>query len=265
MPALTYVLLALGCGIAAYFAIGPAGYIALLGGITLMIVAGHGDAAFSDGLWRTANVLIGIVIALLFSFALPLYATLSWRYKLADGLRDCARLYSRIVSGQSVNDDEHIKILVRQGTMLVQLRALLPSVAKEIDVPAARLEAIQRSLRGMIGALEMLTSAHIDSTDPDARTRIAATLATQDRRIRETLVGLARALKFGTIARLRPWHGARNAPTPAGPQATLLAEAPSANASSPELERYVWLTAQLLEQIDTLRQNLADFADRWNI
>ncbi|HTJ94919.1 MAG TPA: FUSC family protein [Pararobbsia sp.] len=265
MPALTYVLLALGCGIAAYFAIGPAGYIALLGGITLMIVAGHGDAAFSDGLWRTANVLIGIVIALLFSFALPLYATLSWRYKLADGLRDCARLYSRIVSGQSVNDDEHIKILVRQGTMLVQLRALLPSVAKEIDVPAARLEAIQRSLRGMIGALEMLTSVHIDSTDPDARARIAATLATQDRRIRETLVGLARALKFGTIARLRPWHGVRNAPTPAGPHATLLAEAPSANASSPELERYVWLTAQLLEQIDTLRQNLADFADRWNI
>ncbi|CAM2144973.1 FUSC family protein [Pararobbsia alpina] len=293
LPALTYTLMSIGCGIAAYYAIGPAGYIALLGGITMMIVAGHGDAEFSDGLWRTADVLIGIVIALLFSFALPLYATYSWRYKLADGLRDCARLYSRIVSGQSVVDDEHVKILVRQGTMLVQLRALLPSVAKEIDVPSSRLEAIQRNLRGIIGALEMLTAVHVDESDTAARALIANALAADDRRIRETLVGIARALKYGTVARLRPWRASRGvgtsvetpdtaAPspllaTPVSTESSALPGTPAAMdapasmdvftspAGSAELERYRWLTAQLLEQIDLLRHHLSDFAEHWNI
>jgi len=51
------------------------------------------------GLWRTLNVLIGIVIALAFSFALPLHATYSWRYLLADNLRGCARIYTRLGDG----------------------------------------------------------------------------------------------------------------------------------------------------------------------
>jgi uncharacterized membrane protein YccC len=257
IPALTYSLMAIGCGVAAYFAIGSAGYIALLGAITMMIVAGHGDAEFSDGLWRTADVLIGIVIALVFSFALPLYATYSWRYKLADGLRDCARLFSRIVSGPSVVDDDTQKILIRQGAMLVQLRALMPSVAKEIDVPASQLEGIQRNLRGIVGALEMLTALHFDSTDVGVRADIAQALAIEDRRIRETLVGMARALKFGTVARLRP---------PRTPQSSPAVQALNGSAvPSPALERYVWLTAQLREQIDMLRQSLSELAARWNI
>ena len=72
--------MAIGCGICAYHAIGKAGYIALLSAITMVIVAGHGDNEIVDGLWRAVNVLVGIAIALAFSFALPLYATYSWRF-----------------------------------------------------------------------------------------------------------------------------------------------------------------------------------------
>ena len=86
-PFAIYLLMAIGCGICAYHAIGKAGYIALLSAITMVIVAGHGDNEIVDGLWRAVNVLVGIAIALAFSFALPLYATYSWRYKLADALR----------------------------------------------------------------------------------------------------------------------------------------------------------------------------------
>ncbi|MFP3747262.1 hypothetical protein SB816_29770, partial [Achromobacter sp. SIMBA_011] len=75
-------------------AIGKAGYIALLSAITMVIVAGHGDNEIVDGLWRAVNVLVGIAIALAFSFALPLYATYSWRYKLADALRACAAVHA---------------------------------------------------------------------------------------------------------------------------------------------------------------------------
>ena len=79
----------------------------------MFIVAGHGDNPISDGLWRTVDILIGIALALAFSFALPLYAVYSWRYNLASALRDCAQIYSRIINGQSVTDDEHLKLLNR--------------------------------------------------------------------------------------------------------------------------------------------------------
>ncbi|RKP44240.1 FUSC family protein [Pararobbsia silviterrae] len=252
VPGLTYLLMAVGCGVGGYYAIGKAGYVALLGAITLVIVAGHGDAAISDGLWRTADVLIGIVIALVFSFALPLYATYSWRYKLADGLRDCARLYSRIVGGHAVGDDEHRQILARQGTMLVQLRGLMPSVAKEIDVPGVELESIQSTLRSIVGALEMLTALHLATDDAGTRTRIVDALRGEDRKIREALIGIARALKYGTVARLR-------APKASRPIDVSAFDAPI------ELERYIWLHAELRDQIDALRAKLAELATHWNI
>ncbi len=74
---LFFLLMSVIAGGCAYYAIGKAGYVALLTAITTVIVAGHGDLDFSTGLWRTANVLIGIAIALAFSFVLPQYATYS--------------------------------------------------------------------------------------------------------------------------------------------------------------------------------------------
>jgi uncharacterized membrane protein YccC len=251
-PVLTYLLMAIACGIGGYYAIGQGGYIALLSAITVVIVAGHGDAEISDGLWRSADVLIGIAIALLFSFALPLYATYSWRYKLSDSLRDCARLYSRIVGGLPIDDGEHQKILVRQGATLVQLRSLMPSVSKEISVPTAELETVQRNLRGIVGTLEMLSTAGLRDVNENRRQVIRQALSGEDRRIRELLIGMARALKFGTLTRLKPL------PPPQPPP-------PSPDTVSAEVERYVWVTAQLFDQIDGLRQSLSKFSQQWNI
>lgn len=95
-PLLSYALIAVACAVCAYHAIGKGGYIALLSAITIFIVAGHGENAIADGLWRTADVLIGIAVALLFSFALPLHATYTWRHKLAEALRSCARMQTAI-------------------------------------------------------------------------------------------------------------------------------------------------------------------------
>lgn len=155
---LTYSLMSIVAAVCSYYAIGKPGYVALLTAITMCIVAGHGDNLIDTGLWRTLNVMIGIVIALAFSFALPLHATYSWRYRLADSLRECARVYTQIVSGVHVDNDEHIEIFRRLNQRLVQLRSLMPSVAKEIDVPAARLEQIQRQHRAILSSLEMMAT-----------------------------------------------------------------------------------------------------------
>ncbi len=82
------------------------------------------------GLWRTLNVLIGIVIALAFSFALPLHATYSWRYGIAANLRECARIYTRLLEGETIGDEEQVKRFLEINRRLVQLRSLMPSVAK---------------------------------------------------------------------------------------------------------------------------------------
>ncbi|MFC6339966.1 FUSC family protein [Pseudomonas sp. CCM 7891] len=250
---LTYLLMSVVCGFFSYHAIGKGGYTALLSGITVFIVAGHGENHFSDGLWRTVDILIGIALALAFSFALPLYAVYSWRYNLASALRDCAAIYSRIINGQSVTDDEHLKLLNRLNTAMVQLRSLMPSVSKEVRISMTELDAIQRHLRMAISTLEILGNSRPDPRDGQAMARMQVVLKTEHRQIRVQLMGMARALKSGATERLERPGGM---PTQ---EASL--DAPVHNA----LDGYRLLTLQLAANIDAMRQCLAKSASHWKI
>ncbi len=245
---LTYLLMAVGCGVCAYYAIGKGGYIALLSAVTLVIVAGHGDNQFDEGLWRAVNVFIGIVVALLLSFALPLYATYSWRFKLADALRGCARVYERITLREPISTEEHLKEMARLGGALVQLRSLIPSVSKEVHMPVAKLEEIQRSLRLAISCLEILSTATVDRT-VEAPGTVAAPSAglrpAPNGRISDTLYGMARALKLGSARRLAPY--AR------GPQ-DYAGSAASGTVS-----------AMLAQEVEQMRATLAGTASRWAV
>ncbi len=242
---LTYALVAAACGICAYHAIGKGGYIALLAAITLVIVVGHGDNDLLDGAWRTLNVLVGIAIALLFSFALPLYATYSWRYRLADALRECARAYASLGEGGAAAG-ERSKQLGKLNTLLVQLRSLMPSVSKEIDVPLERLENIQRSLRICISTLELLNAARRPVGEPRADVPPGAA----DRRLRDALIGMSRALRFGTVARLA------HARVTDGAEATQ----PPGTATVENA-----LAAGFAHEVEQLRGQLLAIAPQWNI
>jgi len=249
-PLAIYLLMALACGFCAYHAIGKAGYIALLSAITMVIVAGHGDNEIVDGLWRAVNVLTGIAIALAFSFALPLYATYSWRYKLADALRACAAVHARLAGDRPISDDAHLKEMAALSALLVQLRSLMPSVSKECETSMPQLEAIQRSLRLCIGYLEILSSAVPARDDVVAREYMRVDMKAVNRRIRDTLVGASRALKFGTPSRLSPRRRPADPPHDAPP---------------PQLSGYVSITAKLAGEVDQLREKLLDTAQSWNI
>jgi uncharacterized membrane protein YccC len=245
MPWLTYFAMAVVCGFFSYHAIGKGGYTALLAGITVFIVAGHGDNPVTDGLWRGVDILIGIALALAFSFALPLYAVYSWRYNLADALRDCAAVYGRIITGQSVTGDEHLRLMGRLNTVMVQLRSLMPSVSKEVKISMNELDAIQRQLRLCVSTLEILGNTRPDASD------LQSALKAEHRLIRVQLIAMARALKSGVPHRLeRPV---------ALPMVRL--DVPVYNA----LDGYRLLTEQLLANIGEMRQRLARTAPRWNI
>jgi len=253
---LTYVLMSVIAAVCAWFAIGNAGYVALLTAITMCIVAGHGDNMIDTGLWRTLNVLIGIVIALAFSFALPLHATYSWRYLLADNLRDCARVYTRVMTGMPIGGDDHAAAFIRMGKRLVQLRSLMPSVAKEIDVPIGRLDEIQRLHRSMLSALEMLstgTLAHADMRDAFAQQCGEGANA-----VRLTMLATARALRFAGTAKFRMPEAAR--------AADMCTDSSRAEKEiAPELQGPYWLAQRYAEQVERLRALLSATEPNWNI
>lgn len=253
-PPLTYALMAIACSICAYHAIGKGGYIALLAAITLVIVVGHGDNNLLDGAWRTLNVLIGIAIALLFSFALPLYATYSWRYRLADALRECAKAYASLSAAGDptsyTTGDGYRTHLGKLNTLLVQLRSLMPSVSKEIDVPVARLERIQRSLRICISTLELLDAARASSGEPATHPSADEWSAMEDQQTRDTLIGMARALRFGTVARLTHERAADSQPA-----SHLPSPLPADRA----------LALRFASEVEQLRGELLAIAPQWNI
>ena len=250
MPWLTYLQMSLVCGFFSYHAIGKRGYTALLSAITVFIVAGHGDNPITDGLWRTVDILIGIVLALAFSFALPLYAVYSWRYNLASALRDCATLYGRIVSGQSVTDDEHLKLLNRLNSALLQLRSLMPSVSKEVKISMTQLDALQRSLRMCVSTLEILGNTR--PTTAQELELMRAALKSEHRYIRVQLIGMARALKSGAAQRLDRPGNAPQDPTLSEPIYTAL-------------DGYRLLTRQLAGTVEDMRRRLGKTARHWNI
>jgi uncharacterized membrane protein YccC len=260
---ITYVLLAVIAGICAYFAIGKPGYIALLAAITTVIIAGHGNLSIDVGLWRTLTVLIGIAIALAFSFVLPQYATYSWRYRLADNMRDSARIYSAIVDGRPIDAATLTKHFLTMNARMVASRSLLASVAKEIDVPVAVLEDIQLQHRSIVTALEMMATAVSYSThdmhDANDANSLAASGHAEARAVRQTLLLIARALRFGRVGLL---HAATGSPAAA---ARLERTEDVARGLAPELQGPYWLAQRLAEQVDRLRLRLIDIERQWNL
>lgn len=234
IPLLTYLMIAVACGYAAYHAVGKGGYIALLAGITVVITAGHGDQNVYDALWRTVDVMIGTAIALVFSFALPAYASYSWRFKLAGLLRACAAVHAKIERGFA-DESERQQAMMKLGPPLVQLRSLIPSVAKETGTPPADLEEVQHAARVCISALEMLATIPPESIDACG----------DEHCIRDLLLEMASALEAGDESMVR-----QNITLPAPHP-----DDPSIGHSS-----FAFLTLQLSAELGHLRDHLSQMA-----
>ncbi|SAK76403.1 membrane protein [Caballeronia fortuita] len=246
-----FLLMCLIAGGCAYYAIGKPGYVALLTAITMVIVSGHGDLPLSTGLWRTANVLIGVVIALAFSFVLPQYATYSWRYRLADNLRECAKIYGALLDGTQFVAEDTARRMYAMSQRLVQARALMESVAKETQVPTARLEEIQRLHRSILAALEMLVMSMPEGAGAG---RFAIACSPEEYAVRQQLLQMARALRFGRVGLLHRAMDASPAPRPCADDET-----------SATTQGMHWLAMRLVEQVECLRLRLSEIERQWNI
>ena len=238
----TYLMIAAACGFCGYHAIGRGGYIALLSAITIIVVAGHGDNSLVDGLWRTVNVLIGIGIAVVFSFIIPLHATWAWRYKLAESLRGCAVLHAGIAHGAVVSGED-LKASATQIELLVQLRSLMPWVSRETRIDSEKMEDIQRSLRLCISILDLMAGMRRRISNGDGAALACPSLVRENRHIAVVLLGMARALKLGKVSWLQRNEVARDATREI--------------VGAPSLNGYITLTLQLEDEVHHLRQLLS--------
>lgn len=248
---LTYSLASILAGICAYYAVGKAGYVALLTAITLVIVAGQGNNPIDMGLWRAFNVALGTVIALLFSFAFPLYATYDWRFRLADNLRECARLYPRLMIGEPMTAHEQVRTFARLSRRLVTLRSLIPPVAKELRVPVERLEEIQRLHRSILSGLEMLAVSAGQRGGAPEWGGTHELLTVRRSAIRRTLLASARSLRSGDTRNLEyiAQLDIRHTPGP-DPDADL----------GYHMQGSYWLAQRLAEQAHQLAAEIAPIA-----
>jgi uncharacterized membrane protein YccC len=253
---LTYALMSVAAGICGYFAIDRPAYVALLTAITMCIVAGHGDNTIDTGLWRTLNVLIGVAIALVFSFVLPLYATYSWRYLLARNLRECAHVYTRIAKGEPFHADEQVAAFMALGERLVKARALMPSVTKELGVLAVRLEEIQRVHRSLLSTLEIMATGSLAHADAQERAEFARCCRAEAREVRTGLLSMSRALRFGSYMRLFApvceWEPGQL------PRVTR-------DDLRTGLQGPYWLSQRFEEQVEQMRVLLLELEPYWNI
>lgn len=252
--AITYGLLSLTAGICGYYAIGRGGYMALLTAITMIIVGGHGNNSIEMGLWRSVNVAMGIVVALVFSFALPLLASYAWRFDMALNLRRSARLIARLLSGEALTPEARNAAFADLNRRSINLRNLLPSVAKEMQVPLSQLEEIQNQHRSILATLEMVSGVPL-GPDQASRQAVLQAFRAEGHTMRGKLLVIARALRAGNAVPLAPAAGRGLAdhdsrthePAPAAqPDPGGVMALPQA------LQGPYWLMRQAIEQVERL-------------
>ncbi len=78
----------------------------------------------------------------------------------------------------------------------------MESVAKETDVPIARLEEIQRLHRSILAALEPLISSMPEMTGGRQAGTFALACMPREHGVRQQLLKMARALRFGRVSLL---------------------------------------------------------------
>ncbi len=79
--------------ISGYLTLGKHPYMALLIGITLCVVVGAPMGDFTVAMWRGGDVILGSLLALLFTAIRAQRAYIHWRIQLSDTLAEMAKIY----------------------------------------------------------------------------------------------------------------------------------------------------------------------------
>lgn len=127
-------------------------YAALLIGITLAVVSSAPAGDLQTALWRSTNIIIGCILAMLFTSIFPQRAFINWRIQLADFLSDYLKITTAGVSRNVLAPPRMVKLQTRALNNVVKMRSLITPVNKETKIAKSLLEDIQSITRDMIAA-----------------------------------------------------------------------------------------------------------------
>lgn len=251
-------LMLIWCGIVMIYAgiktLGKRPYIALMTAITLGVVIGAPAGDINTALWRSGDVLLGCMLALVFTGIFAQRAYLFWRIRLANILLQTYKLYHSGLSANLLDKPrltQSINQLLRQ---VVKLRATLEPAHKETGIPQALFEGVQTIQRNLVSIIEMQINASWDSRASHLLILNALTLRRNQQFIESTLTSLANTLISGKMPEPSFSRAAR-AELVAELQ-TLLTKTEYANAEATLVYGYVWLSLEMNQQLQTMSNTI---------
>ncbi|MCS3459537.1 FUSC family protein [Aeromonas sp. BIGb0445] len=232
------------CG---YLALGKRPYVGLLIGITLGVTMGAMPGDIETALWRSGDVILGSLLALLFCSIYPQRAYSHWRLQLHDTLLQAHRLYHTHLSPNILERPRLAQSHSRLLSKVVSLRPLLAPAVKETRLNSSLFEAIQTTMRNTLCILEMLANTYWRDRQSHFLMQSNPALRTCQQAAEEVFTQLALMLKSGdssaaeqAIARLQ------------AAAAQVQAEVRPGADDEATISGYLWLNLQLTEQLSHL-------------
>jgi len=182
------------CG---YLTLGKRPYQALLIGITLSVVVGAPAGDLQIALWRSGDVILGSLLAMLFTSIYPQRAFIHWRIQMASFIHTFARLSQAGFSPNLVERPRLDKSLHQMLSNVVKMRALIVPASKETRIQKSLFEAIQTVSRNMVCTLELQLNAHWATRESHFVMIKAHTLRDTQQMTQNTLQAISNALYTG--------------------------------------------------------------------
>lgn len=225
-------------------------YQALLIGITLAVVVGAPAGDMDTALWRGGDVILGSLLAMLFTGIWPQRAFLHWRIQLAHCVTAYNRVYQAALSPNLLERPRLDKHLQRLLNDVVKMRGLITPASKETRIQKSIFEAIQTINRNLVCMLELQINAHWATRASHFVMLNAHTLRETQQMTQQTLLTIAHALFEGNPQPVLANTGKLN--DIAAELRQLMNEQQGDAVAETPIHGYVWLSMETARQLELL-------------
>lgn len=235
-----------------YLALGKHPYMALLTGITLAVISGAPAGDMETALWRAGDVILGSLLALVFSSIFPQKAYIHWRIRLSDSLAAIVRLHQAAFSPNLLQQPRLNKHLQLRLAEMLKMRTLLEPACKETRIPMSVLEGIQTVNRNMLCTLELQISACWSSRESHFLLLNSITFRRTREMTVQTLQTLSAALLSGNTDKIT----ANNAELTdiSDELRQLVSKSDSSASTETQIHSYVWLSLEIINQLTRISE-----------